>query len=184
MSISMEKRLTTKDYKIKTRFSAGFTMVELLVYIVVFSFISILAVNMFLSISSAFVEIRGNHELARSGGAVLEKMTREIKWANTIDASSTLGTAPSTLILNGTDLSGTARTTTFAVSNGDLIFSEGGTSVGSLLSGSVSVDSFLIREITTSVSSAVRIELTLSYERGSTTRTENFYTTVSLRGGY
>jgi len=165
-------------------FTTGFSIIELMVYISVFTFISILVINMFISVSSAFVEIKSNHELARSGSALLEKMTREIKWANSIDGGSTLGTAPSTLILNGTDSSGTARSVTFNVSSGKVHLTENAVDTGSLLTSSVTVDSFLVRQITTTTSSAVRIEATLTFTRANSSRTETFYSTVALRGGY
>jgi Tfp pilus assembly protein PilW len=174
----------TKYKRINTKYKSGFSIIELMVYISVFTFISILVINMFISVSSAFVEIKSNHELARSGSALLEKMTREIKWANTIDASSTLGTAPSTLILNGTNSSGIARSVTFSVINGKVNFTEDAVDSGSLLTSSVTVDSFLVREITTTTSSAVKIEATLTFTRANSSRTETFYSTVALRGGY
>lgn len=165
-------------------YNKGFTIVELLVYMAVFAFISILVINMFLSISRAFVEIKANHELAQSSSAVLERMTREIKWANGIDGASTLGTSPSVLILNGTDSSGSARVATFNVSSSKVNFTENATSFGSLLTNNVTASNFMVRQITTTISSAVRIEVTLTFTRGSIVRTENFYTTVALRGGY
>lgn len=173
-----------KNLNLKNKLKSGFSIVELLIYISVFAFISILVINMFITVSGAFVEIKANHELSRSGSAVLEKITREAKWANTIDAGSTLGTAPSVLILNGTDSSGIARTARFDVTSNKIHFTENGTDLGSILSSSVTVDSFLVREITTTASSAIRIEATLTFTRGQTTRTETFYSTVALRGGY
>lgn len=178
----MKKKLEINNKKIN--YSLGFTLVEFLVYIGVFSFISILAVNMFLTISSAFVEIRANHELSRSAFLVMEKITREIKSANSINGSSSLGSSASSLILNGLDSSGNPRTVSFSISGGQINFYENENLIGGLLTNTVSVNSFLVRNVTTNVSSALKIELALSFNRGSVVKTENFYSTVILRGGY
>ena len=55
---------------------------------------------------------------------------------------------------------------------------------GNLLVQNISLNKLIFRRITTAHSEAVKIEIELQDTRSKTAKTESFYDTVVLRGGY
>ncbi len=181
----MQQDLIIKYKNIKKRLNQGYTLPEVLVYIVLFVIMSTLVVSMLLTMSKSFSEIRANRDLSRSGTSVMERIEREIQNAESIDsANSTLGSSPGVLTLNGHDSSGVARTVKFDVTSNKLHVYENGADQGVLSSDPTTVSSLIFQSITTTKGSGVKVSLTLTDVRGSQTRSESFYTTVTLRGSY
>lgn len=160
----------------------GVTLVETVIYTALVASLSILLVSSLLILYRAFGETRGYSDLLESAQVSMERMTREIRGASSINTgSSTLGTTPGVLSLS---TGGTPATVSFSVSDGAIIFSENGTSSGALTDPSVTVSSLVFRSITTTAGSAVRIEMTLLSERSRSGKTMTLYDTVTLRGDY
>lgn len=172
-------------FSIKNKKNKGISLFEVLIYVAIFAFVSILAVNMFISISKAFSEIRANHELSRNGFLVMEKITREVKWAQSIVLeSSVFDSNPGSLSVSGIDnFDSSLRNVSFSLNSGKIYFFENGVNEGSLLTSNVSVSSFIIRNISTTFSSAVKIELKLLFSRVGVQKEKSFYTTIILREG-
>jgi hypothetical protein len=112
-------------------------------------------------------------------------MSYEIRLANNIrTGTSTLGSSPGVLDLDSVDSGGTAQTVKFDVSSGDLNLSYNGTLQASILAPNIDVTSLIFRKITTTNSTAVKVEITLQDTRDRTGLTEKFSDTIILRGGY
>ena len=164
--------------------NAGTSLVEALIYIALFAVFSIFFIQVLGVMTQSFSQTKSNNYLLDSGYNALERISREVRGASSVDAgNSTLGTSLGVLALNTTDSGGAAKTVKFDVSGGVLRLTENGTVTGNLTGGTVTVSSLIFRKITTTVGTAVKIELTLRDNRVAT-RTENFYDTVILRGGY
>lgn len=174
----------SKIFKIK-----GFTLVETLIYVALFGMLSVFLIYSLTTMLKSYTEMRARHDVLNSARVVLERITREVRGADSIDtASSTLGSSPGVLKLNTTDSGGTAKTVQFS-KNGtsgliEILDSADGTA--RVLSGSkVSVSSLVFRNITTSSGEAVRVELTLQQLRGGSSGSSySFYDTIALRGSY
>ncbi len=168
---------------------SGFTLVETLIYMALFAMLSGLLISSLVAMLRSYTEMRAQNDILSSARVAMERMTREIREADSVDTtSSTLGSSPGILKLNTTTSGGSAKTVQFS-KNGtsgviEILDSSDGTA-RSLTGTKVSVTSLIFRNITTTAGSAVRIEMTLQELRGgSSGRSFDFYDTVALRGSY
>lgn len=169
----------------KMKNKKGYSIIEILVYLAIFTAVSILVINSFIVILSSFNTTNMNRKLLESGSVVMERMSREIRQASTVDiVNSTLGSSPGVLQLNSTDGSDNPMVMKFAVVGQALNIYRDGDSLGNLLDQNVSVTSLIFRRISTTNSEAVKIEMTLFYSKGQISKSVNFYDTIILRGGY
>ena len=114
----------------------------------------------------------------------LERMIREIRLANTIASASVFNAHPGHLILTTIDQNGDPATIEFYLSNDTLMIKEGVAMAASSTPASIRADNLVFRQINTSHSKAVRVELTLTDYRSHTPRSEKFYALAVLRGSY
>lgn len=164
---------------------SGYSIVEILIYIAVFAVLTTVVMNAFIVLTSFYAQNRTHHDLLENGNSVMERMSREIRSANNIrTGTSTLGTSPGVLDLDSVDASNNAQTVKFSTTSGELNLSVNNTNLGNLLSSNVQVTSLVFRKITTTNSTAVKIEMTLRDTKDQTSLEENFYDTIILRGGY
>lgn len=152
----------------------GYSIVEILVYLAIFTSVSILVINLFIVILSSLNNTIVTRKIIESGQISMDRMSREIRQAQSIDISST----SSSLVLTGTN------TINFKKENNALNLYKNSSLEGNLLGEDVSVTSLVFRPISTVESRAVKIEMTVEYSKGSYVRSENFYNTIVLRGGY
>ena len=115
----------------------------------------------------------------------LERMSRDIRGATTIDtAASTLGISPGVLKLNTTMSDGSLTTVAFSLSSSTLHILEAGIDIGPITSSSTRITTLTFTKITTANSQAVKILMIVESGTSTTYRTKNFYTTVVLRNSY
>ena len=163
----------------------GFSLIEMVVYIALLAILTVLAVNMTLSMTRAFADLRVSRDINSSATTLFERITRDIRGAYDVDvAGSVLGTNPGDLLLDTKDSSGTNMTVEYFVSNGSVHIKENGVDQEAIMSASTQAVSFVVREAVSTNSKAVKVEVTLSATRGDITKQRNFYTTVVLRGTY
>lgn len=160
----------------------GYSIIEILVYLAIFTALSILVINSFILILSSFNTTNINHKLLESGVVSMERMSREIRQAQNVDASTT----STTLVLNSTDSLGDPMIIKFINENGLLnIYKNNNLEPeGNLLGQNISLTNLIFRHITTTESEAIKIEMILQYSKGNNNKSENFYNTIVLRGGY
>ena len=163
----------------------GFTLIEMIVYVVILGIIAVLAVNSTLEMTKAYVNLRVSRDMNTSATAVLERMTREIRGAYDIDLTqSTLGANPGRLTLNTKDTVGADTTVEFYIENGLIKVKEGGVAKGALMTSSTQASSFIVRSLSNDNSKAIKIDLTVTAARGDVSKIRNFYNTIVLRGSY
>lgn len=164
---------------------SGYSIIEIIIYVSVFSVLVIVVMNAFIVLTSFFGQTRTNHELLESGNTAMERISREIRTANNVrTGSSTLGSSPGVLDLDSVDTSNNAQTVKFSSSNGTLDLYINNTNQGNLLSSNIHVTSLIFRKITTTNSTAVKTEMTLQDMRDKNNLSAKFYDTIILRGGY
>lgn len=164
---------------------AGYSLVELLVYVAMFAVVAVVVINSLLISTRSFAETRTNRELMHAGFDIVERISREIRQAESVDIpGSALGSHPGTLVLLGSDEDGDDREVGFAVENGAVVLYENGVSQGALSDAHVEVASLVFRNISTAGADAVRVELSLTRTRGSSSKTADFFDTIILRGSY
>ncbi len=172
----------THFHKSKNR---GTTLIEVLVYIVIFAFLTVTVMNALIVTTKSFAATRSNHYMLDAGNSAMERISREIRGALSVDNSnSTFNSSPGILQLNTLDSNGAAKTVKFSVASQVLQLTENGTLTGDLTSGNVNVTSLIFRSITTTSGSAVKVELTIQDAKNTSSPAQNFYDTIILRGGY
>jgi Tfp pilus assembly protein PilW len=161
----------------------AFSLVETIIYLAIFTMVSILVINSFITVMSSFATTRSNRSLLEAGISSMERMSREIRQASSIDlANSNLGLG--TLQLNSIDINDNLTTIKFKKENSTLNIYQAGTLSGSLVDQNIVVDSLIFRRIATAHGEAIKIEMILSDARSKINKTESFYNTIILRGGY
>lgn len=169
--------------RIKDNFSKAFSIVEILIYAAIFTMVSILVINSFITVSATFLTIKTNRDLMHSGLNVTERMSREVHRANSIDLINS-NLENGVLYLNSLDESLNPVVVGFVYENSVLNFYRDGVIVGNLLSDSVVLDGLVFRRIDTTKGEAVKIEMNIRDTKSKRNKTVNFYDTFILKGSY
>lgn len=177
------KKLKAKSLKLKA--SRGFSLVEAIVYIGLLVLVLAAIISMLLIMGRSYNYLKSSRHIQTSAVTVLDRIIRDVRNAQSISVGqSTLGTTPGILTLNTTTVSGAPQTIQFYVSGGVVRVKQDGVDVGPLTLPDVNLGSLIFRQITTGISSAVKIELTLETGAGPSARSANFYGTAILRDSY
>ncbi|OHA06753.1 MAG: hypothetical protein A2934_01110 [Candidatus Sungbacteria bacterium RIFCSPLOWO2_01_FULL_47_10] len=164
----------------------GTGIIEIIIYAAILVVVSVFVINSLLITNTVISKIRLERRISTNADVIMQKLIREIRLAEEINASSTFDVNPSDVSLN-TFLSASNTTPVvldFYTNENNLYVKKGGESAIVLNSNNVLVPSFMLRDINASSSRAIKIELTL---QASTTRhsvTANFYGMAILRGSY
>ncbi len=156
----------------------GYSLLELVFYIALFTILSIAVLNALMTMTKAFKETAINLELSQ-GASIVERIAREIRRAESINTISA-----SDLTLNTTDSGGASQTVRFLLSSSNLQFFENGGLVGNLNTADLAVTALSFTEITTTEGEAVRFVVTVRSLNDTLNRIIDFNNTIVLRGGY
>ena len=114
------------------RKQSGYSLLELLVYVALFSALSVLLVKSLVTSLSVYAAAQSYRRVQSEGQLVMDQLVREVRNATSVTvAASTFGTSPGVLVLVGEDDFGAARTVTFSVVNNRLQINDNGT-IGTL----------------------------------------------------
>jgi hypothetical protein len=161
--------------------SGGYSLVETIFYTAILSLFFVLIVNAIISFTRPYREILALRYLEQSALDSVERMTRDIREATAVDTTySIFGTNPGVLIFTTTS-GGTSTTTRYYLDTGVLKQDINSVYFGPLSSNKTSVSNLVFRHLTNSVSSAIKIEMTLETTIGSITKSKNYYSTVVLK---
>lgn len=165
------------------QFNRGFTLLEVLVYLVIFAVVSLVLINGIIISMKSFAATRENRIFARTGADVMERVAREIRSATSIEPlNTTFDSNPGALGVHVIDSDDNDVLVEFEIVDDELQLSYDGVSVGILTNDEIDVSSFVVRELTAEQGVGVKIEITL--QSVSTGREESFATSVSLRGSW
>lgn len=162
----------------------GFSMVEMLIYVAILAAASVLVVSSIIQLTQLYGKGRAERRLVMAAENAFERITRELRLAQSIDTSSPYTLPGSRIKLNTfqsyTDFTPTTRTidlnSGFAVLDNNLS--------GALTPVGVTVTNLTFTQLTGSVSDAVRVQMTLTTAGGPFQLQRTFFTTVVLRGSY
>lgn len=162
----------------------GFGLIEIIVYVSIVALIAIFSINAILSVTKVFAEVKSYNDLRGSAVTSLERMIKEIRFANNIDIAGTVfGTNPGRLKLNTTDEAGNAKTLEFYVTGGGLNIIDNGQEKGTITGNSAVLTNLIFRQAVTPKGQLIKIEMTLTDTRANP-RIVNFYGSAVLRGSY
>jgi Tfp pilus assembly protein FimT len=155
----------------------GFTLIEMLIYISIAAGILVASVNSISSLMKSFNSARVTSKINNSAEAGMERMTREIRTAYSINPASVFDSSPGRLKLNTYDSSGATTTIDFYLDNGVLKVIEGTGTGNPLTLNGVSVSNLIFYQIANATTSkAIKVEATINGK--------NFYDTAILRNSY
>lgn len=164
---------------------AGFTLIEMLVYVGMLALMVVVIVNAVLAVGSVRGRLGASRELNRSAVTALERVVRDVQSAtSTDDGVSVFGSHPGQLTVRGFDGDGNPATIRFALSGDTLEVYENGVALGELTGSDTRVTTLIFRKIATGRSTGVRVEMTLSAGTGPSERTETLYAAAVLQGSY
>src|SRR3989344_2801367 len=149
-----------------------------------------MTLNIMFQTVSAFNNLRISRDINDSSVKIMERLTRDIKSATSIDqVNSNFNASPGQLTLQTVNKAGVALTVQYAMVGDALHLFEGadpGSLVdqGSLLSSQTSVSGVLFNFISMGSAEAIKIDLHITASRGKITDTDHFYDTVIARGSY
>ncbi len=179
------KIFSQKKYK-----HGGFTLVEMLIYLVIMTVIMVALVRSLVIVFSSNRASFVDSNLRNSAYSAMENMIREIRGSQSIDAvNSVLYPSQSGVLqLNQVDASGNPYIVRFSISSSlALNLSEGSAApalVGPITSNGTKVINLSFAKINTGNSQAVRIQIGLSATVNGQTKSQQFYGTVILRDSY
>ena len=169
----------THSIRQKNKKKSGYALLELLFYVVFFATFSLIVINAMIVMTKSFRETSIQGELAQSG-AILERISREIKQAYGIDPASTADD----LKLNTKNDAGANKTVEFLLSGSNLQLLENSVLIGNLNAPNIIVTGLTFTQITTVKGKAIKIVLSIRSSNDSSARVQYFYDTVVLRGSY
>ncbi len=160
----------------------GYTLVELVVYVGLVAFLSVLVVDAIVSLTGVFREIRAARDIQESGLTLLDTMGRDVRGADAIHSNSIFGATSSKLVLEFKD--GVATTTKEFSISGDgavHVFVEG-VDEGRFTGKYISVKNFFLVQATTTTTSIIRVTITLEDSRDKKSpRVSTFTSAFGLR---
>lgn len=160
----------------------GFTLIEAIVYVTILVMTLVVVVFAVAGIGKSYARVRSHQTLGRVAAFSLERISREIRFANSVDTIQSLfDVSPGIVVLSFTNPS---RTLKVYVQNGVLKIDENGVYAGDLTPPKVYVSSLIIKRFQTGESEGIRIEAGFDTSDGRATTTEKFYTTAVMRGSY
>lgn len=161
--------------------NAGFSLIEMLIYISLLVFMLIVIINILNGISKSGRLLKSSKNIDNSALVSMERIVREIRLAESVSASSTLGVNPGTLILSGVDDLNNPRTVEFGLDSGLIIMHENGVGLGPLNLSEARVTNLVFNLLTSSSSRAVRTQMTIESGTSTWYKSEKFYSTTILR---
>lgn len=163
----------------------GTSIVEMLVFMAIAVSLFLMVVEFIIMYGRIYSVLTVSEHINSSAMAALERMTREIKGATSVDqGQSVFGVHPGTLVLNSENASGTPMTIEFYVSSSTLMMKRDGVPIGALTRSDVSVDTLLFSYHSNLRSALVTVEMTARSGTASTTRSASFFGSGVLRGAY
>lgn len=162
----------------------GFTLVEMVIYIAFLAVLSVLTVNATIMVMKSFYSLRITQSVSQSATTALERMSREIRNAYSVDTlNSTLDTSPGRLMLLTKDSVGALITTEFYVDAGNQInMKVAGVDKGTLVTKTVTVTNLVFRYVSGTNSKYIKIEMTLQDSRNNIVKSVKYYDTIVMRG--
>ncbi|OHA15030.1 MAG: hypothetical protein A3G52_02795 [Candidatus Taylorbacteria bacterium RIFCSPLOWO2_12_FULL_43_20] len=171
--------------KIKVRKTAGFSLVEIIIYTAILAAASAVVVSTLLALTSSFENVKSGKSIAGSANVALERITREIRNSKSADlAVSQFNVNPGVLKLNAVDQSGDEYTIKFYIDGGVVMVEKNSESAVALTSSQTVANDLTFRRVITSVGEAIRVELALESDSNGQLKSEKFYAAAVMRGSY
>lgn len=157
---------------------SGFTLVELVIYIVVISTSAVLLTYLSIDLVTGAQKARVNQEVQQNARFAMQRIVQELRHANTVNTgSSTFGSSPGVLSL-GVDTVGNDPTV-FDVASEVLQITQGANGPYPLTTDKVRVTNLVFDNRSTPKTSNIKVTLTIEHVNPSNQETYNASQTLS-----
>lgn len=167
---------------------AGFSLLEMLIYVALLSAFSLMVVFVLLSVASSYRTLRAQVHLNTDAAAIIDRLGHQIRLADGVDGASVLDSSPGVLKLsysknqNNEGQGGAAVTSAeFYLSGGVLHLKQNDADTGALTGSNTTLSSLIFRKVGSGTAAGVRTEFTLTSVDGTASSTQNFYTFFVMR---
>jgi len=162
----------------------GYTLLETIIAMSILSLVLVVAVSTLSVFVRSYQSIQAVSRINSSATVALERITREIRRASSIDyINTTLNTHPGRLVLNSV-YNGSITTIDFYFDNGVLKMKRGGVEIGALTRKNVTVDNLIFYISSGALSSIIRTDIDFTTTARGATTSATFYSSTVLRGAY
>lgn len=162
----------------------GFSLVEIIIYTAILVGVVFFVVQSIIGLYKSHSLVILNRDIEYSAESSMDKILNEIREASSVNkAGSVFNTSPGTLSLSGVK-SGTSYTIVFTAQNNAAVFSKDGGANIPLTASDVSLDSLIFKFASTTNSSAVKVDLTVSGSKGGYSKSISLSGFAILRGSY
>ncbi len=162
---------------------AGFTLIELSLYIALAAVVLLGSSSMLSLVSEARIKDTVISEVEQQSDSALQVITQGLRNATAVN-SPTAGASSTSLSINTTVSAN--NPTVFSLSDGAIMIKEGSSDAVALTNSNVTISSLVFQNLAqTSAKSSVRVSFSASYKSNSTRQvyqySRNFYGSGSLR---
>ena len=170
--------------QIRAQLKRGYTLLEITISVSILSLVLVVALSTLSIFVRSYQSIQAVGRIDSSATVALERITREIRHASSIDyINTTLTTHPGRLVLNSV-YNGSTTTIDFYFDNGVLKMKRGGVEIGALTRKNVTVDNLIFYVSSNALSSIIRTDIDLAISVRGATTSATFYSSTVLRGAY
>src|SRR3989344_4042339 len=164
---------------------AGFSVVEMVIYIGLVSLCLLLIIDLVVVMSSSYRKLTLARIVADSASFSMERITREIRVASDIDmAQSVFNTSPGRIRLQSADAGGYAQSVPFALEDGRINVYENDLLSGALTSNKASTTALVFTRFATATSTGLMVLMDVQASKGEDVRSAEFRTFVQMRNSY
>lgn len=165
--------------KTSQRLQKGFTLVEVLIYLAIFTVVSTASVGFLISLDEFVDQYKIETVLYRSGTNAMEQIVLSIRQADSVDLLNTVEDLPLTGKLT---VDTVATTTTISLDSGELELEINGEELGDMTNSLVTVDGFTVYYYPLTEGEFVRVKLELSATVNSVSKSITLYGGAVVRG--
>ena len=165
------------------KYNRGLSILEIVIYFSMLSVLTVVVTSSLISLFRSYNIIKLQQDIETSAIQIFDKLGRDVRDADSIVVGqSSFGVPEGAIALSIVQDSVTYIYRYYNASS-TLQVSRNGTYLGNLSQPQILVDSFVVRQISSTSTSAIKVELGLraTPRYGTSTVYKNFYTTVQLR---
>lgn len=171
------------------RSKKGFTLLEVMVYVAILAAVSVFLLQTLISFSAVYRRVQAERDVLSNARGVMATLAREIRYAKSVYAPTSVLLATTSQLSLGTALSPTAGETStyvdFYVDNQRLYLKREGSETSPITSENVEVSRFLAERITYGSRESVRITLGISSAvKGGAEASSTITAAFTPRGNY
>lgn len=181
----MNNKKKSYIYLFRNNSTKGFSLVEVVMYVSILITILLIVSNSTLLMARAYSGLKISRDINESAVNILERVVRETRVSQSVNISESIFDNDSgVLSVSSMNESDEIESVKFYVENGNLKMMRNLTDLGALNKSNVNVKKMIFRYSDGAVSDLVKIEMELEGMVGGKVKSEVFYDSVVLRGGY